>query len=40
MVLKAEAASPSIGYRVLAVRTGGGIGVGLLSPTSWGAIVL
>ena len=40
MGIKPEAASPSTVYRVLAVRTGGGIGVGLLSPTSWGAIVL
>ena len=40
MGLKPEAASPSFVYRVLAVRKGGGIWVGLLSPTSWGAIVL
>ena len=31
MGLKAEAASPSVVYRVLAVRTGGGIWVGLRS---------
>ena len=35
-----SAASPSSVYRVLTVRKGGGIWVGLLSPTSWGAFVL